>query len=69
VLKNSSKKEATVKIEISKENRPVFDKKERYISFKLRNETAKSIPLIIPNVMNPNLSRFLNSSVDLKIGL
>jgi hypothetical protein len=68
VLKNSSKKEATVKIEINKENQSVFEKKERYISFTLRNETAKSIPLIIPNVMNPNLSPFSNSGVDLKIG-
>jgi len=39
-----------------------------YVSFTLRNNSAKSIPLIIPTVMNPNLSPFSNSGVDLKIG-
>ena len=39
-----------------------------YISFTLRNETAQSIPLIIPGVMNPNLSPFSNSGVRLKLG-
>lgn len=68
VLKNSSKKEAIVKLEISEESRAVFEQKGKYISFTLRNETAKSIPLIIPNVMNPNLSPFSNSGVDLKVG-
>ncbi len=37
-------------------------------SFKLKNNTAKSIPLKIPGVMNPNLSPFSTSGVDLKIG-
>ena len=40
----------------------------RYVSFKLRNETLKSIPLIIPGVMNPNLSPQSNSGVRLKMG-
>jgi hypothetical protein len=43
-------------------------KKPVYISFTLENTTAKSIPLIIPTVMNPNLSPFSKSGVDLKIG-
>ena len=34
----------------------------------LTNETAKSIPLIIPTVMNPNLSPFSKSGVSLKMG-
>ena len=38
------------------------------VSFTLRNETAGAIPLIIPNVMNPNLSPFSNSGVELEIG-
>ncbi|MEM9327768.1 MAG: hypothetical protein AAGA85_19015 [Bacteroidota bacterium] len=38
------------------------------ISFVLHNATAKSIPLIIPSVMNPNLSPFSSSGVDLEIG-
>ncbi len=39
-----------------------------YASFTLRNNSAKSIPLNIPSVMNPNLSPFSNSGVSLKIG-
>lgn len=39
-----------------------------YISFTLQNKSAKSIPLIIPNVMNPNLSPFSKSGVSLKVG-
>ena len=37
-------------------------------SFTLKNPTAKSIPLWIPSVMNPNLSPFSSSGVTLKIG-
>ena len=39
-----------------------------YTSFTLRNNSAKSIPLNIPSVMNPNLSPFSNRGVSLKIG-
>lgn len=39
-----------------------------YYSFTLRNNSAKSIPLNIPTVMNPNLSPFSNSGVSLKEG-
>ena len=38
------------------------------VSFTLRNSTLKSIPLIIPSVMNPNLSPKSNSGVYLKYG-
>ena len=38
------------------------------VSFTLVNSSSKSIPLIIPNVMNPNLSPNSNSGVDLAIG-
>ncbi len=38
------------------------------VNFTLRNETLKSIPLVIPNVMNPNLSPKSNSSVGLEVG-
>ncbi len=41
---------------------------QTYVDFTLRNTTAKSIPLKIPGVMNPNLSPFSNSGVGLKIG-
>lgn len=38
------------------------------VSFTLRNTSAKSIPLLIPGVMNPNLSPISNSGVTLKVG-
>ena len=38
------------------------------ISFTLRNTSLKSVPLKIPNVMNPNLYPLSNSGVTLKIG-
>lgn len=38
------------------------------VSFILKNQTANSIPLLIPNVMNPNLSPFSESGVTLTIG-
>ena len=47
---------------------PKEHREDTYINFTLRNETAQSIPLIIPGVMNPNLSPFSNSGVRLKIG-
>jgi len=34
-----------------------------YVSFKLNNPSPQSIPLKIPNVMNPNLSPFSTSGV------
>lgn len=34
----------------------------------LRNNSLKSIPLIIPGVMNPNLSPLSNSGADLPVG-
>ena len=37
-------------------------------SFTLHNTTAKSIPLWIPSVMNPNLSPFSKSGVQLNVG-
>lgn len=38
------------------------------VSFTLRNNTLKSIPLVIPSVMNPNLSPKSNSRVHLRYG-
>ena len=42
--------------------------KKESVGFTLRNNSLKSIPLIIPGVMNPNLSPVSNSRVSLKIG-
>lgn len=38
------------------------------VRFTLQNSTLTSIPLIIPKVMNPNLSPLSKSGVDLKFG-
>ena len=67
VLTNNSGKDAYMEYSIwepKKQEQPAAE----YINFTLRNNTAKSIPLIIPTVMNPNLSPFSNSGVGLKIG-
>ena len=65
---NSSNNAVRVSYEITRavKNEAVQD--ERYIGFTLRNETLRSIPLIIPGVMNPNLSPQSNSGVRLKVG-
>lgn len=69
VLTNSGKKNIKLNIVI-KEEEPVTNepKKEAYKKFTLENKSAKSIPLLIPNVMNPNLSPLSKSGVDLKVG-
>lgn len=38
------------------------------VPFTLHNSTLQSIPLLIPGVMNPNLSPLSNSGVDLAVG-
>jgi hypothetical protein len=38
------------------------------INFTFHNGSLKSIPLVIPSVMNPNLSPMSNSGVSLNIG-
>ena len=38
------------------------------INLTLKNNSSKSIPLIIPGIMNPNLSPFSESGVRLKMG-
>ncbi len=69
VLKNRNSQPVKLKIKVAENTRkPLSESKETYISFTLRNGTAKSIPLYIPSVMNPNLSPFSNSGVALKIG-
>ena len=46
---------------------PIENQKES-VSFTMKNNTATSIPLIIPGVMNPNLSPFSSSGVTVKLG-
>jgi hypothetical protein len=67
-LHNKSDDAVRVSYEITQAAKQVADKDEEYIGFTLRNETLRSIPLIIPGVMNPNLSPQSNSGVRLKIG-
>jgi len=67
-LRNTSDEPIRLSYEITKAVKNEVGEDERYISFTLRNETLKSIPLIIPGVMNPNLSPQSNSGVRLKIG-
>jgi hypothetical protein len=40
----------------------------KMVTFTLHNSSAKSIPLVIPSVMNPNLSPFSDSGVKLQMG-
>lgn len=67
-LHNSSENAVRVSYEITQAAKQVADKDDVYIGFTLRNETLRSIPLVIPGVMNPNLSPQSNSGVRLKIG-
>lgn len=64
---------ANLKVEYSFQNGPSVKKNKikpltLQRAFYLENNTAQRIPLIIPGVMNPNLSPFSRSGVDLKNG-
>ena len=67
-IKNASDESVQIVYSITESKPVATDENEQYVSFKLRNETLKSIPLIIPGVMNPNLSPQSNSGVRLKMG-
>jgi hypothetical protein len=69
-LINSNGKPVEISVGVSEQDPVIMEKpaKDAYRSFTLRNNSAKSIPLQIPGVMNPNLSPFSNSGVDLKMG-
>jgi biopolymer transport protein ExbD len=68
LLRNATDVIATVKIQVEEGEAPKKQSKADYVNFTLRNNSPKAIPLIIPTVMNPNLSPFSNSGVGLKIG-
>ncbi len=65
-ITNKGDKEAKVKVTFEETVKPKALKNS--VDITLENKSAKSIPLIIPSVMNPNLSPFSKSGVDLKIG-
>lgn len=67
-LRNPGEKDAKILVRTRVMDAIRIDDKSDRVSFTLRNETARSIPLIIPGVMNPNLSPFSNSGVDLEYG-
>jgi len=67
-ISNNTSSKAEIAINPISLPAPEENPEDLYISFTLRNETSQSIPLIIPGVMNPNLSPFSNSGVRLKIG-
>jgi hypothetical protein len=68
VLRNTSRKPAEVEVKTS-EHKPKKTRNDLVVvNFTLRNSSNKSIPLWIPNVMNPNLSPMSNSGVNLKYG-
>ncbi|MFK8037610.1 MAG: hypothetical protein AB8B74_04920 [Crocinitomicaceae bacterium] len=66
-LKNSSSKVLSINLKFIK-RKAIIQKNIERIDFKLINPTTKSIPLVIPGVMNPNLSPNSSSGVNLKIG-
>ena len=70
IFSNNTQKSVKLKTTyfIPLEKNKFISKETKSISFTLNNSSLKSIPLIIPNVMNPNLSPLSNSGVDLKIG-
>lgn len=67
VLVNKENENAKLLVSFSPTELPPATDQE-YISFKLINPSPKALPLIIPSVMNPNLSPFSESGVDLKVG-
>ncbi len=58
----------SIKIREMDQQELVIDTSTKRISFTLRNNSNKPIPLLIPNVMNPNLSPNSSSGVDLEMG-
>lgn len=72
VLQNTSERNIKFKIKVEEFTpEPLAynqDESVDHVSFTLQNKSAKSIPLLIPTVMNPNLSPFSKSGVKLEIG-
>lgn len=69
VFTNTSNKTASLSVSFTEmDAQKVMAANEGLVSFTLVNSSDESLPLIIPNVMNPNLSPNSKSGVDLKIG-
>lgn len=68
-LKNNSLKNMSLSIDFVKKKPDTYNPENAaMVNFTLHNSSLKSIPLIIPDVMNPNLSPLSNSGVSLKMG-
>lgn len=68
VFKNNGARPVKLRLAMTEAQAPGQVGTRTAIRFTLRNKTAKSIPLLIPDVMNPNLSPFSSSGVELAIG-
>ena len=66
-LKNTSSKDISITLNFV-ERKPKASARKETVNFTLHNSSLKSIPLVIPNVMNPNLSPVSNSGVSLEMG-
>jgi len=68
-LTNNNLKEANIDLKfVAREKVKAANSNKSTISFTLHNSSLVSVPLIIPGVMNPNLSPLSNSGVGLKMG-
>lgn len=68
-LKNKSTKEISISLDfVERKTEVLATSNTATVAFTLHNSSIKSIPLVIPNVMNPNLSPISNSGVSLNIG-
>lgn len=67
VVDNATDRAVTLRVTAT-ETAPPSPQAPTSVSFILQNKSAQSIPLLIPSVMNPNLSPFSKSGVELKIG-
>jgi hypothetical protein len=69
ILENTSSNAVKLHLRIAENTSKVTVKlRTEYIDFTLQNTSDNSIPLIIPDVMNPNLSPQSNSGVKLRVG-
>ncbi len=67
-LKNTSSKDISLTLTFVEREEKTIKPGADMVQFTLHNSSLKSIPLIIPNVMNPNLSPMSNSGVSLERG-
>ena len=68
-LKNTSSNDISITLDfVERRPAPEADANMETVNFTLHNSSLKSIPLIIPGVMKPNLSPVSNSGVSLKMG-